>query len=454
MKRLLPLLFLPVVALADFPGAVIPGTPGSNLDRLPCPSNGGFSTGNGYGNVRYAEDWFLAFDGETGTFPNTDGGNKLTLDAGTPRTLSGIRAMIWEDANKYQSAAFSRFSVWGSADGGTWTEIAGQNGTQMPAGQWVEYTPASSGPFRYFEFRSCPMCWAKEIELYSEDLMVESKRPEPWATTAPGSADRPAGVLFSGTLTRAPEGSAEVVVYVDAKDWGDDAAAWAAHGTSHSAGTVASGATWSVDIPLGRGLWHARAFALSGGTASASQRTESFVAGGTACFPPAFVSYGDSGKERYQYDGDASSHGDGAASWIVLDVRNLANAAGKELRPASVKIWAGLNAQVPFLAWLWSRGAVVEASWDDATWSGTRLSSVTARTVSNASEPAGLSWTRVADATGNLERMSVVYEIALPDSFLRRPPNFLRLSNVPLSYLAEIEVRGLVPDDATVIVVK
>ena len=459
MKRIVPLAIfafaLSAAADPPFPGARIPGTSGSNLDTLPTNESGNqFSTGGGSArNVQWAKDWFLAFDGDTVSFPNITAVNTIKLDAGTPRTLSGIRVMTWSGANN-QANAYKNLSFWGSADGTTWTELGGQGGQTMSYGTWVSYTPASAGPFRYFEIRSCALGWITEAEFYSADDMVETMQPVAWADASLGAADRAGGVRFSGTLAHAAAGSAEVVVYVANKDFGDDAAAWAANGSRHSAGTVASGASWTLDVPLQAGLWHARAFAVSGGGASASQRTETFAVGATPVFPPAYVSYGGSSKARFQYDGDVSTHGDeNNANWIVLDVRNLVNAAGKEIRPVSLKLWAGLNAQVPYLAWLWARGTVVEASWDDAAWSGTALSGVTQRTVSQASDP-GVTWTRVADATGNTEILSQVYEVALPDSFLRKPPKFLRVRNVTLSYLAEVEVRALRPSDGTVVLVK
>lgn len=430
----------------------------SKIPGVPIPDDGEMNTSQGYPN--WSGDCFWAFDGDTVTFPNNLNSNTLRFDAGVPRSVSKVRFLPWN--NSAANGAYNNMTVFASVDGESWDKIIDNGGTAQDINTWFEYAPTegdSFGKYRYFEFRNCKLGWGREVEIYSNDLMIETYCPRIWTETDKrvlAAADSQDGVYFSGRLINAPAGGTGIVVYIAAKDYGFDEQAWAKKGIAYEVATVGADGAWSTNIKLDRGLWYSRAFVKVGEISSASQRTESFVVDSGVYYPDGYSSYGSIGAYK-MYDGSTDTCGDSANKGqfpLVLDVRNMQDANGNAIWPASIKMWTAKSAQAMYLAWTWARGTIIDASWDDITLSKETMNDmVKNRTVYTCSLPE-MNWVRITDASGFVEKQGAVYEMTLPRSFKTNPPKYIRVRGAPLNYVAELEIRTLPSVDGSVIIIK
>lgn len=439
-------------SLLSFAGAesMVPG--------VPVPVDEEMNQAQGY--PTWSGDCFWAFDGDTSTFPNNITSNLLKFDAGVARSISKIKLLPWN--NSAANGRYNNLAIYGSADGLTWDKLVDNGGQAQNISTWFEYTPEngeSFGSYRYFEIRNCYLGWAKEVEFYSNDLMVETYRPRVWGeldNRTLGAADDADGVYLSGKLINVAGADDNVVLYVATKDCGTNEQDWIENGAVYEIDDIAADGKWSTKIKLNRGLWYVRAFAKSGAISSASQRTESFLVDSTPLYPVGYSNYGSS-RANLMYDGSTDTCGDSANAGkfpLILDVRNLSDSNGKQVWPASVKMWSAKSAQALYLAWTWSRGTIIDATWDDLDLSMETLNtSVKGRTVYTCTLPSA-NWVRITDASGFIEKNGPVYEMTLPKSFKANPPKYLRVRGAPLNYVAELEIRTLPLIDGLVIIVK
>ena len=332
-----------------------------------------------------------------------------------------------------------KFTLFGSNDNATWTELMKQTEI-LPDRALTAVPTGTSEAYRYFKLTDIGYGNISELRFYSDDVIVRLDRAEPWATEATGAADHPDGVLVSGQLVHAPGGTAAVFAYVAPRDCGADLGQWAACGVRTDLGTYANGEAFSGRLAgLGRGCWYCRVFAQDGANVSASQTTRSFMVGTAVELPPLYTTVADMHKS---YDGntgvfpDIGSNGD----W-TFDLRGI-NARHRRL--VGLRLWLRTEGDEAFRRLF---GAQVYVSYDEADWSSVVVSSSSdgAGRVRNvvSALPGSLNWVKVANFHDRQYQIGARYaieELVLPK--LRRKPTHIRITGVERSNIKEFDLRS------------
>ena len=497
MKRILPLLFLPFVALAAVP------VPGGYAGGQVGVSFAGPKT---FGNFKTASsddpvvlvDNYVAPDSYA-TKVDTAGLWPI-YDAGSPVLVTAIRLKGYSEGNlafseQVCTARMGLFSVYASNDMQDWTLCwQGRGETLSTAFETWQVRDAATGamtvytnsvvantyddsdkpfstPYRYYRVEASPSSSiaysshrcinVSEFSFWTEGLSVTAHRPRPFAgNTALNSgdatldaADDPDGVTFSGVLACAPSGSADIHVCVAGTDCGADYAAWKTAGRDFIlARGVASGSAFSAKVPLGKGVWNTRVFAVSGETAAPAQISYRVAVETAAAYPPCHQS-GATASFNTCYDANFSTFSDnesqGYKSVWIFDCTELG-----DFYPASIRFWR--RRSTLHVEYIRPRSAVVSVTDDDIVWPDdeTDKSSASRTYFYRATEEAtdanwrlveDLSWTQT-DVTPSC------YDVAIPPELGRRA-KYVKITNIGFAAASEFEIR-ILRREGTLILVK
>lgn len=477
MKRVLPLLLLPLVATAadEYAGA-----------QLPIVFAGPRSFIHDYKHDAHEliDRRFIFLDAYTGKIDEKD--VHPIYDAGSPKLVTSILIQGAGDAENYNTSRLGKFRVYGSNDMADWTLF--WEGHSMTVGNaeyirlvrdpatgassaWKLVKPSSAGQmpvmataekkadyddsdypcatrYRYYRIESSPdadfrTVNAGEFSLWTPDLCVFAKRPVvATSLSALDSPDDPDGVSFRGTLTLAPAGTADVLVAIDKADHGADLAAWRAAGARVEtlATGLASGADFSAKVSgLGKGIWHTRTFAVSGSDVAASPVTFRVAVGTAAEYPAAHMS-GFNGPAMYNGDlGNWVDNDNGHNAVFVFDCTGLG-----DRYPVAIRYWCRVGTLD--VEKLRGRTAVVSATSDSIEWPDSETSvSASPRVVSwdSANTQSSANWTTVEDLSWTqMDWMDCCYDVVLPEN-VARTAKYLRITNVSMGHAREFEVRTL-----------
>ena len=477
MKRILPLLLLPLVVSAadEYAGA-----------QLPIVFAGPKSFVHDYKHDAHEliDRRFIFLDNYTGKIDEKD--VHPIYDAGSPKLVTSILIQGAGDNEFYNTSRLGKFRVYGSNDMANWTLF--WEGHSMTVGNaeyirlvrdpatgassaWKLVKPSSAGQmpvmataekkadyddssypcatrYRYYRIEPSPDADFKtvnagEFSLWTPDLCVFAKRPVvATSLSALDSPDDPDGVSFRGTLTLAPAGTADVLVAIDKADHGADLAAWRAAGARVEtlATGLASGADFSAKVSgLGRGIWHTRTFAVSGGDVAASPVTFRFAVGAAAEYPAAHMS-GYNGPAMYNGNlGDWVDNNNGYKAVFVFDCTDMT-----DRYPAAIRYWCRVGTLD--VEKIRGRTAVVSVTADDIDWPDSEtVSSTSPRALKwdSANTQSSADWTTVEDLSWTqMDWMDCCYDVVLPEN-LARTAKYVKIENVSMGHAREFEVRTL-----------
>lgn len=488
MKRILPLLFIPVVALAadEYAGGQLP---------IVFAGPKSFYHDGKHDAHELVDRRFLP-DNYSGKLD--DGGVYPVYDAGSPKLVTSILIQGASDTEYYNTSRVGKFRVYGSNDKADWTlfweghtlsigthEVIRlvRNPATGASSAWTLAKPAvgsmpvmstatlkgdyddsaypCSTRYRYYRIEPSPDADFKtvnagEFSLWTPDLCVFAKRPVvATSLSALDSPDDPDGVSFRGTLTYAPAGTADVLVAIDRDDHGADLAAWRAAGAQVAtiATGLASGADFSAKVGLGKGIWHTRTFAVSGAEAAASPVTFRAVVGAAAEYPEAHYSGWNNDHGWKMYNGNLGDWGDANGGWQAVLVFDCSDMTDRY--PAAVRLWARVGSLD--VEKIRGRTAVVSVTSDEIEWpAGETVRSETPRKVYDdiaADTQASASWTTVEDLSWTqMDWADCCYDVVLPEN-LARTAKYLKVTNVSMAHAREIEIRTL-KKGGTLILVK
>ena len=476
MKRILPLLFLPFVAIAanEYAGGQLPIVFAGPRSFIHNDKEDAHELVDGrFLNV----DQYVAKIDSAKLYP--------IYDAGQPKLVTSILIQGGNDTDYYNTRRVGSFRVYGSNDMSEWTlfweghahtisrdwilrlvrdpATGASTGyhcaraatpvlsTATVEGTWDDSSYPCSTRYRYYRVEASPNADyltvnASEFSLWTPDLCVFAKRPVvATSLSALDSPDDPDGVSFRGTLTYAPAGTADVLVAIDRQDHGADLAAWRAAGARVAtiATGLASGADFTGKVGIEKGIWHTRTFAVSGAEAAASPVTFRIAVGATAEYPVAHYSGLNSSHGYKMYNGNLGDQGDvqgGEKAVLVFDCSDMT-----DRYPASVRLWTRVGTLN--IEKIRGRTAVVSVTSDDIEWPDSETSiSSSPRVVWNdvsANTQASASWTTVEDLSWTqMDWMDCCYDVAIPEN-LARTANYVRVTNVSYTHAREIEIRTL-----------
>ena len=499
MKRILPLLLiLPTLASAAVP---VPGGYAGGQVGI------SFAGPRTFKNDRTASiddpvvlvDNYVAGDGSYVTKVDTAGLWPI-YDAGSPVLVTALRLKGYNEG----SVSFSEqvctgrtglFSVYASNDMENWTLCWKGRGETLSTGfeTWQVRDAATgamtvytnsvaaatyddsdkpfSTPYRFYRVEASPKgslpysdhnCLnVSEFSLWTEGLSVTAHRPRPFAgNTAMNSsdatldtADDPNGVTFSGVLACAPSGTADIHVCVAATDCGADYAAWQAVGRDFTlAQGVASGSAFSAKVPLDKGVWNTRIFAVSGATVVPAQISYRVAVGTEAAYPPCHQS-GSTLCFDACYDANFSTFGDndaqGYKSVWIFDCTQF-----DDSYPASIRFWRRRSSL--HVEYIRPRSAVVSVTADDIAWPDDETNKSSAsRTYfyRSAEEATDADWRKVEDLSWTqMDITPSCYDVAIPPELGRRA-KYVKIANIGFAGASEFEIRTL-KKDGTLILVK
>ena len=421
-------------------------------------------------------------------------------DAGSPVLVTAIRIKGWNEGaesltEKVCTGRMGLFSVYASNDNANWTLCWQGHGETLSkvfetwqvrnaaTGAMMVYTNSVvanvyddsdkpfSTPYRYYRIEASPSSSIEysdlrcinvsEFSLWTESLSVTANRPRAFAGNLAldssdaklDAADDPDGVAFSGVLACAPAGSADIHVCVASKDCGADYAAWQAIGRDFTiVQGVASGSAFSAKVPLDKGVWCTRLFAVSDASVAPAQISYSVAVGTEAAYPPCHQS-GSSVSFENAYDSSFASYGgnegEGYKSVWIFDCSQFGDSY-----PASIRFWR--RSSTLHVEYIRARSAVVSVTDDEIEWPNDetdKSSSASRSYFYRASEEAtdanwrtveNLSWTQM-DVTPSC------YDVAIPPALGRRA-KYVKITNVGCAWASEFEVRTLPKGGLTVIV--
>ena len=449
MKRILPLLFLPLVATAadEYAGA-----------QLPIVFAGPKSFVHDYKHDAHEliDRRFIFLDNYTGKIDEKD--VHPIYDGGSPKLVTSILIQGAGDDEFYNTSRLGKFRVYGSNDMADWTLF--WEGHSMTVGNaeyirlvrdpatgassaWKLVKPSSAGQmpvmataekkadyddsaypcatrYRYYRIEPSPdadfrTVNAGEFSLWTPDLCVFAKRPVvATSLSALDSPDDPDGVSF----------------------------AWRAAGARVEtlATGLASGADFSAKVAgRGRGIWHTRTFAVSGGDVAASPVTFRVAVGTAAEYPVAHMS-GYNGPAMY--NGDLGNWGDndnGHKAVFVFDCTDMT-----DRYPVAIRYWCRVGTLD--VEKIRGRTAVVSATSDSIEWPDSETSvSASPRVVlwDSANTQSSANWTTVEDLSWTqMDWMDCCYDVVLPEN-VARTAKYLRITNVSMGHAREFEVRTL-----------
>lgn len=498
MKRILPLLFLPVLASAavPVPGGYAGGQVGISFAGPRTFSN--FKTASTDDPVVLVDD-FVHGDGSYVTKVDTAGMWPI-YDAGSPVLVTALRLKGYSEGNQSFSeqvctGRMGLFSVYASNDMENWTLCwQGRGETLSTAFETWQVRDAATGamtvytnsvaanayddsdkpfstPYRYYRVEASPSssipysnhrCLnVSEFSLWTESLSVTAHRPRPFAGNTAlnssdaelGIADDPDGVTFSGVLACAPSGSADIHVCVADTDCGADYAAWRAAGSDFVlARGVAAGSAFSAKLPLAKGVRTTRIFAVSGATVAPAQISYRVAVGTEAVYPTCHQS-GSTACFNACYDADFSTFGDndaqGYRSVWIFDCTQLG-----EFYPASIRFWR--RRSTLHVEYIRPRSAVVSVTADDIAWPDDETDKSSAsRTYfyRPAEEATDADWRKVEDMSWTqMDITPSCYDVAIPPELGRRA-KYVKITNIGFAAASEFEIRTL-RREGTLILVK
>lgn len=498
MKRILPLLFLPFVALAavPVPGGYAGGQVGVSFAGSRPFTN--YRTTSTDDPIVLVDD-YVAGDGSYVGKVDTAGLWPI-YDAGSPVLVTAIRLKGYSEGNlafseQVCTARMGLFSVYASNDMQDWTLCwQGHGETLSTAFETWQVRDAATGattvytnsvaaatyddsdkpfstPYRYYRVEASPhssitysdhRCInVSEFSLWTEGLSVTANRPRPFAgNTALNSsdatlatADDPDGVTFSGVLTCAPSGSADIHVCVADADLGADYAAWQAGGRDFVlARGVSSGSSFSAKLPLPKGVRTTRVFAVSGDAVVPAQTSYRVAVGTEAAYPPCHQSGTNLSFEK-NYDANVSSYAEndaqGYQSVWIFDCTELG-----DFYPASIRFWR--RRSTLHVEYIRPRSAVVSVTDDDIVWPDdeTDKSSASRTYFYRATEEAtDANWRPVEDLSWTqTDVMPSCYDVAIPPELGRRA-KYVKITNIGFAAASEFEIR-ILRREGTLVLVK
>lgn len=246
------------------------------------------------------------------------------MDFGTPRHVRAIALVPRSDSGLESRSQY--FKAWGSNDLKNWT-LVHTNFVKGVGGRMNEFAVSSGiwqiAAYRWLYVGNIERLNVQELGAVTDELLVEATAAaNPFASDGTGSGDAAAGVLLKGRVLATDPTPATVEAFAADRDYGDDYAAWTAHGVKADVGTVTPGESFSVrvaNLPVGRCF--ARLFARRGDEISSSQPIPPFVVGSQMSYPRVYVSSSSLG---FVFDGSLTLADNIAASnWAVFDFSNV-----------------------------------------------------------------------------------------------------------------------------------
>lgn len=432
----------------DVSGFVVVGGEG-----LPLPGRSMFSDETisySIKNTKNGCDPFFAIDGYMDTRVDCGGDNTiypLTYDIGEPKVV-GVFRMVFPGSgegapgNGHIVDRMNGLEVYGSNDRTNWTKLTSQaevqNTLENMAGQWLDFLMLNPGKYRYYEIRGIKFTNIAEMEFVAEEMGLKVDPPTVWASTDLGAADDAEGVTITGTLCNSPSEETEIYGYIAKDDYDFNEAAWAANGTKFVVeGDFKTGDAFTTKVPVaGKGRFYVRLFAKAGEEKTSAYRTWSFVAGGKAVTVPAYLSHDYLSK---WYDGNIGNYADvNDAASIIFDLSNVPASD----YVAAVRVWprsTGNN----FVEWIRHRPMRVWVSYEGEI-TGSGETKVAGREVFMLGSETGTDWVlAVPNFNDALSQLARLEELLLDLGKKERHPKYIKIDNVVLNNLNELELRTL-----------
>ena len=425
--------------MSDSTGSVLVGGEGQPLPGIASFED--VTIGYTEDNKLCSADPYLAIDGNLSSRVDCGGetGYPLVYDVGEPKRV-GVFQMVFPGELSGYLDRMRGLMVYGSNDRTNWSKLTSQAevGLELAAGVWLEYPILNPGNYRYYKVGGLKYSNIAEMRFVSEDMSLSVDPPALWASTDLGAADDAEGVTIKGELVNSPSEETEIYGYIAKDDYDFNEAAWAANGTKFTVeGDFKTGDAFTTKVPVaGKGRFYVRLFAKAGEEKTSAYRTWSFVAGGKAVTVPAYLSHDYLSK---WYDGNIGNYADvNDAASIIFDLSNVPASD----YVAAVRVWprsTGNN----FVEWIRHRPMRVWVSYKgEITGSGKTL--VENREVFMLDSETGTQWSLAVpyfnDAVVSLARLE---ELLLDLGKKERHPKYIKIDNIVLNNLNELELRTL-----------
>ena len=304
-------------------------------------------------------------------------------DAGAPKLVTSILIQGGNDTDYYNTDRLNNFCVYGSNDKENWTIFWEGHGhtisrdwifrvirnpetgeskaykleckavptmsTAEDLGTFDDSAYPIAERYRYYRIEPSPTAGfktvnASEFSLWTSDLVVAGNRPTVYGNAEEmGTADDSEGVTFSGTLTYAPAGTADIYVAIHEGEFGADLEAWESNGAQiiKLAEGVASGAAFSVKVPgFNCGVYNSRIFAISGDDVAASPCSYGFAVDMEARYPKTYYSaWNNDGDVHLMYDGNMDTYVDRDGAHQTVFVFDLSELKKEGMVPTAIRFW-------------------------------------------------------------------------------------------------------------------